>query len=126
MENSLLTGTMKINQENHLEIGGVDTVKLVEKYGTPVYVYDVFQIKKQARAFKQAFSAQNITAQVAYASKAFACLAMYQLMAQEGLSVDVVSGGELYTAIQADYPPEKIHFNGNNKTESELIEALNY
>ncbi|MGL4391140.1 MAG: diaminopimelate decarboxylase [Carnobacterium maltaromaticum] len=126
MENSLLTGTMKINQENHLEIGGVDTVKLVEKYGTPVYVYDVFQIKKQARAFKQAFSAQNITAQVAYASKAFACLAMYQLMAQEGLSVDVVSGGELYTAIQADYPPEKIHFHGNNKTESELIEALNY
>ena len=78
MENSLLTVTMKINQENHLEIGGVDTVKLVEKYGTPVYVYDVFQIKKQARAFKQAFSAQNITAQVAYASKAFACLAMYQ------------------------------------------------
>lgn len=126
MTNTLLTGTMKINNQNHLEIGGVDAVSLVEKYGTPVYVYDVFQIKEKARAFKNAFSERNIQAQVAYASKAFACTAIYQLMAQEGLSVDVVSGGELYTAIHAGFPKEKIHFHGNNKTEQEIIEALDY
>ncbi|MGX7419223.1 diaminopimelate decarboxylase [Carnobacterium gallinarum] len=126
MNNTLLTGTMKVNEQNHLEIGGVDTVTLVEKHGTPVYVYDVFQIKEKARAFKNTFAVRGIKAQVAYASKAFACTAIYQLMAQEGLSVDVVSGGELYTAIHAGYPKEKIHFHGNNKTESEIVDALNY
>ncbi|SIO11197.1 diaminopimelate decarboxylase [Carnobacterium alterfunditum] len=126
MDKRLLTGTMKINKANHLEIGGIDTVSLVEKYGTPLYVYDVSQIKYKVRTFKKTFQDRNIAAQVAYASKAFSCLAIYQLMAKEELSLDVVSGGELYTAIQANYPSKKIHFHGNNKSDSEIIAALDY
>lgn len=126
MDERLLTGTMKINKANHLEIGDVDTVSLVEKYGTPLYVYDVAQIKYKARAFKKAFQDRNVKAQVAYASKAFSCLAIYQLMAQEEMSLDVVSGGELYTAIQSNYPSKKIHFHGNNKSDEEIVAALDY
>ncbi|MEG0474204.1 MAG: diaminopimelate decarboxylase [Carnobacterium sp.] len=126
MDERLLTGTMKINEKNHLEIGGVDSLDLVEKYGTPIYVYDTLYIKEKARAFKAAFENRGVAAQVAYASKAFSCLAIYQLMAKENMSLDVVSGGELYTAIKADYPSEKIHFHGNNKSDAEIIAGLDY
>ncbi|MGB3159923.1 MAG: diaminopimelate decarboxylase [Carnobacterium sp.] len=126
MDERLLTGTMKINEKKHLEIGGVDTIELVQKYGTPLYVYDTKAIKLKAQAFKAAFSERQIKAQVAYASKAFSCLAIYQLMAKEGMSLDVVSGGELYTAIKAEYPSEKIHFHGNNKSDDEIIAGLDY
>lgn len=126
MNNEFLVGTMKIDTAHHLEIGGIDTVSLAKEYGTPLFVYDVFQIKHQCRTFIQAFKELGVTAQVAYASKAFSCLAVYQLMAKEEMSLDVVSGGELYTAIQAGFPKERIHFHGNNKTEKELIEALDY
>lgn len=126
MDEHLLTGTMKINKKNHLEIGGVDTIDLVEKYGTPSYVYDTKAIKQKAKTFKQVFSKRKVKAQVAYASKAFSCLAIYQLMAKEGLSLDVVSGGELYTAIKAKYPSQKIHFHGNNKSDDEIIAGLDY
>ena len=93
-----LYGTGKVNNDGHLEIGGIDTVELAEKYGTPLYVYDVDLIRKRARAFKRTFEKQGIKAQVAYASKAFSTVAMLQLIQEEGLSLDVVSGGELYTA----------------------------
>lgn len=126
MDEHLLTGTMKINEKNHLEIGGVDTIDLVEKYGTPSYIYDTKAIKQKAQTFKKVFSKRKVKAQVAYASKAFSCLAMYQLMAKEGLSLDVVSGGELYTAIKAKYPSQKIHFHGNNKSDDEIIAGLDY
>ncbi|MCM3512676.1 diaminopimelate decarboxylase [Carnobacterium inhibens] len=126
MDERLLTGTMKINKANHLEIGGIDTISLVEKYGTPLYVYDISQVKHKAQMFKKAFQDRKIKAQVAYASKAFSCLAIYQLMAKEEMSLDVVSGGELFTAIQADYPSKKIHFHGNNKSDAEIIAALDY
>jgi len=121
-----LYGTAKIRQNGHLEIGGKDTVELVEKYGTPLYVYDVTLIRKRARAFKNTFEKLGVTAQVAYASKAFSTIAMLELVKEEGLSLDVVSGGELYTAIKADFPVEKIHFHGNNKSEDELKMALDY
>lgn len=121
-----LHGTATINELGHLEIGGVDTVELAKKYGTPLYIYDVALIKKRARAFKQTFEKLGVKAQVAYASKAFSSVAMLQLAAQEGLSLDVVSGGELFTAIKAEFPSEKIHFHGNNKSEAELIMALDY
>lgn len=126
MDERLLTGTMKINELNHLEIGGIDTLDLVEKYGTPVYVYDIAYIKEKAQMFKAVFDRRKVAAQVAYASKAFSSLAFYQLIAKEGLSLDVVSGGELYTAIQADFPHEKIHFHGNNKSDEEILAALEY
>ncbi|MFD2445915.1 diaminopimelate decarboxylase [Bacillus sp. CGMCC 1.16607] len=119
-------GTAKINHLRHLEIGGVDTVELVQKYGTPLYVYDVALIRERARGFKNTFEQLGIKAQVAYASKAFSTIAMVQLVNEEGLSLDVVSGGELYTAIKAEFPTERIHFHGNNKSIEELEMALNY
>ncbi|MBS4176459.1 diaminopimelate decarboxylase [Lederbergia citrea] len=121
-----LYGTAEINKSGHLEIGGKDTIELVEKYGTPLYVYDVALIRKRARAFKQTFEKLGIKAQVAYASKAFSTIAMLQLIKEEGLSLDVVSGGELFTALKADFPVEKIHFHGNNKSEDELVMALEH
>lgn len=119
-------GTARINNRHHLEIGEVDTVELVEKYGTPLYVYDVALIRERARGFKTTFERLGIKAQVAYASKAFSTIAMVQLVKEEGLSLDVVSGGELYTAIAAKFPTEKIHFHGNNKSIEELEMALDY
>jgi diaminopimelate decarboxylase len=119
-------GTAKVNRLGHLEIGGVDTIQLAEKYGTPLYVYDVALIRERARAFKKTFETAGITAQVAYASKAFSTVAMVQLAAEENLSLDVVSGGELYTAIKAGFPTERIHFHGNNKSREELLMAIEH
>lgn len=119
-------GTVNVNAEGHLEIGGVDTLKLAEKYGTPLYVYDIALIRDRARGFKKTFEELGVKAQVAYASKAFSAVAIYQLMAEEGLSLDVVSGGELYTAIKAGFPAERIHFHGNNKSVEEIHMALDY
>ena len=119
-----LHGTSKINDQGNLEIGGVDTTLLKEKYGTPLYVYDVALIRERANAFIQAFQKQGVKAQVAYASKAFSCVAMVQLANELGLSLDVVSGGELHTALAAGFPPERIHFHGNNKSLLEIEEAI--
>lgn len=119
-----LHGTSKINEKGHLEIGGVDTVNLASKYGTPLYIYDVALIRERARSFKEAFEKMNVRAQVAYASKAFSSIAMFQLIDEEGLSLDVVSGGELYTAIASGFPASRIHLHGNNKSRAELKMAL--
>ena len=83
-------------------------------------------IRERARAFIQTFKEQNVNAQVAYASKAFSSVAMYQVMKQENLSLDVVSGGELYTAIKAGFPVDRIHFHGNNKSKDELLLAIEH
>ncbi|WP_027407660.1 diaminopimelate decarboxylase [Anoxybacillus tepidamans] len=117
-------GTSRVNEKGHLEIGGVDVVDLAKEYGTPLYIYDVALIRARARAFKETFEKHGIKAQVAYASKAFSTVAMVQLAEEEGLSLDVVSGGELYTALKAGFPPERIHFHGNNKSREELEMAL--
>ena len=117
-------GTTGVNSKGNLEIGGVDAVELAEQFGTPLYVYDVALIRERARGFKQTFEEQNVKSQVAYASKAFSTIAMLQLAEEEGLSLDVVSGGELYTAIAAGFPVERIHFHGNNKSREELEMAL--
>ncbi|MFE8702612.1 diaminopimelate decarboxylase [Cytobacillus sp. FJAT-54145] len=121
-----LHGTSKINNKGHLEIGGVDTIEIVKEFGTPVYVYDVALIRDRAKGFKDTFEKLGIKAQVAYASKAFSTVAMVQLADQEGLSLDVVSGGELYTALAADFPVDRIHFHGNNKSREELEMALEH
>ncbi|NPC93134.1 diaminopimelate decarboxylase [Bacillus sp. WMMC1349] len=121
-----LHGTSRQNERGHLEIGGVDVLTLAEKYGTPLYVYDVALIRERARKFQKAFQEAGLRAQVAYASKAFSSVAMIQLAGEEGLSLDVVSGGELFTAIQAGFPVERIHFHGNNKSPAELQMALQH
>ncbi|WP_100407111.1 diaminopimelate decarboxylase [Bacillus solitudinis] len=119
-----LHGTSQINENDHLEIGGVDTTSLASEFGTPLFVYDVSLIKERAQQFRQAFEEEQVPYQVAYASKAFSCVAMFQLANELGLSLDVVSGGELYTAIQAGVPMGKIHFHGNNKSLEELEMAV--
>ncbi|GIN67884.1 diaminopimelate decarboxylase [Bacillus sonorensis] len=121
-----LHGTSRQNESGHLQIGGVDVLSLAEKYGTPLYVYDVALIRERARNFQKAFREADLKAQVAYASKAFSSIAMIQLAEEEGLSLDVVSGGELFTAIKAGFPPERIHFHGNNKSPEELQMALEH
>lgn len=117
-------GTAQVNEKGHLQIGGVDTLDLVSQFGTPLYVYDVALIRERARGFKETFDKLGVKAQVAYASKAFSTIAMVQLVEEEGLSLDVVSAGELYTALAADFPVERIHFHGNNKSREELEMAL--
>ncbi|WP_066060828.1 diaminopimelate decarboxylase [Neobacillus soli] len=117
-------GTTGVNKNGNLEIGGVDAIELTQSFGTPLYVYDVALMRERAQGFKRAFEEQNIKAQVAYASKAFSTIAMIQLAEEEGLSLDVVSGGELYTAVAAGFPVERIHFHGNNKSRDELEMAL--
>lgn len=119
-----LHGTSRINKQGHLEIGGADTVELASNFGTPLYVYDVALIRQRAREFKETFEKHGVKAQVAYASKAFSTIAMVQVVHEEGLSLDVVSGGELYTALAADFPKERIHFHGNNKSRAELEMAI--
>lgn len=119
-----LHGTSRINEKGHLEIGGCDTTELAKTYGTPLYVYDEALIREKCRAYNRAFQESGFSYQVAYASKAFLCMEMSRLAAEENMSLDVVSGGELYTALQAGFPAERIHFHGNNKTEEELVMAL--
>lgn len=114
----------QINEKGHLTIGGVDTVELAQKYGTPLVVYDVEQIRNQIRAFKKVFEKEKVAYAVSYASKAFACIAMYQVANEEGAYTDVVSAGELYTALKANFPKERISFHGNNKSLFEIEMAV--
>ncbi len=120
----MLLHQMKVNDHGHLEIGDCDTVELANQYGTPLFVYDETRIRQNARRFLLAFQQSGCSFQVAYASKAFSCIAMAELAEEENLSLDVVSGGELYTALKAGFPAERIHFHGNNKSEEELRMAL--
>lgn len=112
------------NHAGHLVVGGADAVDIAHTYGTPVMVYDVADIRTRARAFREAFAEQGVDFQVAYASKALSILAIYQVAVAEGLYIDVVSGGELFTALRAGVPADRVHFHGNNNGESELRYAL--
>lgn len=116
--------TNQINQAGHLIIGGVDSLKLAKEYGTPLVVYDVSQIRNQIRAFKKVFEEEQVNYAVSYASKAFASIAMYQVANEEGAYTDVVSAGELYTAMKANFPMERVSFHGNNKSKEELEMAV--
>ncbi|WP_336771803.1 diaminopimelate decarboxylase [Paenibacillus sp. MMO-58] len=119
-----LHGTSKINAQGHLEIGGVDVTDLAKEYGTPLYIVDETLIRQRANEYVSAFKESGLKFQVAYASKAFSVMAMCAIADQEGLSLDVVSDGELYTALQAGFPAARIHFHGNNKTPDEINMAL--
>lgn len=117
--------TLRVNEKGHLEIGGADCVELASHFSTPLYVYDEAYIRKMMRVYRQTFEEEyGGRGLVLYASKAFSCVAMYAIAAQEGIGADVVSGGELYTAMQANFPPEHIYMHGNNKLPSELDAAL--
>ncbi|CAH0118685.1 MULTISPECIES: diaminopimelate decarboxylase [unclassified Paenibacillus] len=119
-----LHGTSKINASGHLEIGGCDVADLKEKFGTPLYIVDEALVRKRCREYIEAFRASGLKFQVAYASKAFCVMAMCRLVEEEGLSLDVVSDGELHTALKAGFPVGRIHFHGNNKTPDEIEMAI--
>ena len=113
------------NEEGHLTIGGCDTVSLSEEYGTPLYVMDENKIRSTCRMYQSSFQKYyGGRGMTVYASKALSCKGMCRIMKEEGLGLDVVSGGELYTALEAEFPAERIHFHGNNKTPEEIRMAL--
>jgi diaminopimelate decarboxylase len=116
--------TAKVNSINHLEVGGCDTVELAQKHGTPLFIMDEETIRSQCRSFMNAFTGKGRDVEVIYASKAFSCIAMCRIAKQEGLGLDVMSGGEIYTALKAGFPMEKVYMHGNNKTPEELALAL--
>ncbi|BAZ45140.1 diaminopimelate decarboxylase [Chondrocystis sp. NIES-4102] len=121
----LLPLTAKVNTQNHLEIGGCDLTELVAKYGSPLYVLDEFTLRTACRQYRDSFASYyGGESQVIYASKAWSCLAVCSIIASEGLGFDVVSGGELYTTLQAGVSKEKIYFHGNNKSIAELEYAV--
>jgi diaminopimelate decarboxylase len=119
-----LVGTMEI-KDNTLYIGGISTIDLARKYGTPLYVIDEELLRSQCRRYYKAFKVEQTGNKVAYAGKAFLTLAMCQIVSNEGLCLDVVSGGELYTAWKSEFPMGRIYFHGNNKTVEEIAMGVN-
>lgn len=114
-----------VNGQGHLTIGGADTVALAKEYGTPLYVMDEMGIRGRCRQFMQSMQEfYGGRGMVLYASKAFSCKEIYRIMDSEGVGVDVVSAGELFTALSAGFPAGRIYFHGNNKTDEELKLAV--
>lgn len=121
----MLLSNLTVNQEGHLLIGGVDTVELAKKYGTPVYIIDEERLRCNCQMFKEAVSKHyQGKGQIYYASKALSCKEIIRIMKEENLGIDVVSMGELFTALSVDFPTDRICFHGNNKTLEEIQFAL--
>jgi diaminopimelate decarboxylase len=122
---SLMPLTACVNSQDHLEVGGCDVPDLVRQFGSPLYIVDEVSLRTACRQYQDALQAYYPGESLAiYASKAWNCLATCAITAQEGLGLDVVSGGELYTAIQAGVSPDRIYFHGNNKSLDELKFAI--
>lgn len=113
-------------KNNRLYFDGCDTVELAKKYGTPSYIVSKTEIKERFEQLRECFLDKYENTRVAYAAKAFFPIAMAKFVSEEGMCVDVVSGGELYTAIKAGFPAERIEFNGNNKLKNEIESAIDY
>ena len=107
-----------------LEIGGIPVPELARACGTPLFVYDEKELDRQMSDYITYFQSDRFETEVIYASKAFTCKALLKMLIEHGLSLDVVSGGELYMAEQAGFPMERIYFHGNNKTDEEIFLAL--
>ncbi|MDI6892726.1 MAG: diaminopimelate decarboxylase [Actinomycetota bacterium] len=116
--------TARVNEKNHLEIGGCDAIELARRFGTPLFVVDEETIRSQCKRYLKSFRDLSSDTEVIYAGKAFLSLAMCQIIHQENLSLDVSSGGELYLAHRSGFPMERVFFHGNNKTPVELELAL--
>ena len=121
----MISESVGVNSEGHLTCGGADCVELAKEYGTPLYVFDEGLIRKTCAEFKASIDEfYGGNGKVLFASKAFSCKEMYRIVKSENLGADVVSGGELYTALSAGFAPHDIFFHGNNKTDSEIEYAL--
>ena len=121
-----LFGTSKVNENGNLSIGGVDTVELVKEFKTPLYVMDQELIETTIDKMKAAFKSTRFNTRIAYAGKAFLSTGMIKLVESKGLDLDVVSGGELYTAHKAGFPMNKVHLHGNNKLVNEIEMAVEF
>ena len=121
-----LFGTSKVNEKGNLSIGGVDTVELVKEFKTPLYVMDQELIETTIDKMKEAFKSTRFNTRIAYAGKAFLSKGMIKLVESKGLDLDVVSGGELYTAHKAGFPMNKVHLHGNNKLVNEIEMAVEF
>ena len=114
----------RLNERGRLEVGGCDVVELAAEFGTPAYVYAEDDMRARARTFLEAFRARTERFEVIYAGKAFPCTAVFRLFAEEGLSADVASGGELHLALAAGMDPARLCMHGNNKSPAELDYAI--
>ena len=113
---------MGVNEMGNLTVSGVDMVALAKEYGTPLYVMDETMIRTVCRKFRDSISRYyQGNGLVCYASKAFSCKEIYRIMKSEGIGIDAVSIGELYTAFSVDFPAEHICFHGNNKFKALLL-----
>lgn len=118
---------LSANGNGHLMIGGCDTVELAKQFGTPLYVMDEADIIKNCKLYQESLNRYyDGNGLVLYASKAFSCMYMCKLMNDLGMGLDVVSGGELYTAWKAGFDMSRIYFHGNNKTDDELKLAVEH
>lgn len=117
--------TAQTNEQDHLEIGGCDVIQLVQQFGSPLYILDEKTVRTATQQYRDAFESYYPgNSLVLFASKAWNCLATCALMMSENIGIDVVSGGELYTALSAGMPPETIYLHGNNKGREELALAI--
>jgi diaminopimelate decarboxylase len=114
----------RVNERGNLEIGGCDTVELAREFGTPAYIVAEDDLRARARSFLRALASRHRDYDVLFASKAFPCTAVYRVLAEEGLSCDVASGGELALALRGGFDAQRIYFHGNAKSRRELAEAL--
>ncbi len=122
----ILPLTAAVNDEGHLTIAGCDALELAREFGTPLYVFDEETLRHKCRQFRSEFRSRHADSGVSYAAKAYLGRALAALLAEEEMDLEVVSGGELAIARSVDFPPQRIYFHGNNKSEEELREALDY
>jgi diaminopimelate decarboxylase len=113
----------RVNERGRLEVGGCDVVELAAEFGTPAYLFVESDMRARAGAYREAFERRAADFEVLFASKSLPCTAAYRLFAEEGLSVDVASGGELHMALRAGFDPARIHMHGNNKSDEEILLA---
>lgn len=121
----MICDNISVNQKGHLTFAGFDTVDLAQKHGTPLYLMDEEKIRQHIREYKQAFKKFFKEGSCPeFASKAFSCKQIYRIMAEENMNIDVVSCGEIYTAVSAGFPMERSFFHGNNKSDSDIQFAI--
>ncbi len=122
----MFLGTQCVNAHGHLEIGGCDTLELARAFGTPLYILDEAAVRHQCRALRAAYETRYPNSLMLFAAKALLNMAVARIMDEEGMGLDLSSGGELYTAIQAGFPMERVYLHGNNKAPWELELALEH
>ena len=121
----MICDNISVNEKGHLTFAGYDTVELAEKYGTPLYLMDEDKIREHVRAYKTAMAEYFPKGSMPeFASKAFSCKQIYRIMAEEGIDIDVVSPGEIYTAVKAGFPMGNSFFHGNNKSDEDIRFAI--